>query len=581
MSSNTPIILFLCISFLGLNACHSVPSETTVSAAKLIEKALPQVPARPPEPQPAPLSPPILPPQPMVLPNPLFDIHVNKVAAPLFFMSLVKGTQVNMIVHPEVTGDISLQLKQVHLEDILKVIQKTYGYNYYIDDIGIHISPARLHTEIIEVNYLNITRRGHSQMTVSAGQLSQAGGIQNQNNNEIQGISPQHTSQINTQHSDSTFWQELQHSIEIILADQPQRQVVVNPQSSTVLVRAMPSEISEVKQLIKKMHTITQRQVILEAKILEIQLNDKFQAGVNWAGLLRSDNGRRQLIGAQTGAHLNVDSLQAPSIDNFINSQGGFNTGAATQLTRSGFGGLFSAALRLGDFAAFIELLKTQGNVQVLSSPRIATLNNQKAVIKVGTDEYFVTDITTTTTVTNGTISNNPSIDLTPFFSGVSLDVTPHITQTGDILLHIHPSVSKVVDQQKTITLGNTVQNFPLALSSVRESDSIVRARTEQLIIIGGLMQYSGESHQAAPPVMGDIPVLGNVFKHQQQQQHKSELVILLRPIIVDTAEQWQDVIQQTQQRLQQMQQGANTETISISGEEKVIETTRVPASSP
>ncbi len=212
----------------------------------------------------------------------------------------------------------------------------------------------------------------------------------------------------------------------------------------------------------------------------------------------------------------------------------------------SAFGGVFSLALNLGDFTSFIELLKTQGNVQVLSSPRVATMNNQKAVIKVGRDEFFVTDISTQTTFSSNSTNTNPDITLTPFFSGIALDVTPQISGEGEVTLHIHPTVSEVVDQQKTVVIGNVTQQIPLALSTVRESDSIVRAKSGQVIVIGGLMQDRIDDVDAGAPGLSDIPYLGNLFKHKKKSSIKSELVILLKPIVVDDGNQWSGALSQT-----------------------------------
>lgn len=199
-------------------------------------------------------------------------------------------------------------------------------------------------------------------------------------------------------------------------------------------------------------------------------------------------------------------------------------------------------ALNLGDFTSFIELLETQGNVRVLSSPRVATINNQKAVIKVGTDEFFVTEVTNTT-VTGTATTVTPSVTLTPFFSGIALDVTPQISQDGVVTLHVHPSVSDVKDQQKTVTIGTLTQQLPLALSTIRESDSIVRARSGQVIVIGGLMQDSSTNRDASTPGISKVPVIGNLFKQKNNSSVKSELVILLKPIVVNDTDQWNDTI--------------------------------------
>jgi MSHA biogenesis protein MshL len=174
--------------------------------------------------------------------------------------------------------------------------------------------------------------------------------------------------------------------------------------------------------------------------------------------------------------------------------------------------------------------------VQVLSSPRISTVNNQKAVIKVGQDEFFVTDISNTTTTVTGSTTNNPEIELTPFFSGIALDVTPQIGENDEIILHIHPSISKVDDQVKTITLGDEVVELPLALSTIRESDSIVFAKSGQIVVLGGLMQDRAIDQSTGLPFFQSIPVFGYLFGQQRQAMVKSELVILLKPVIVGSS---------------------------------------------
>jgi MSHA biogenesis protein MshL len=219
------------------------------------------------------------------------------------------------------------------------------------------------------------------------------------------------------------------------------------------------------------------------------------------------------------------------------------------------FGGVFTLALELGDFTSFIELLKTQGNVQILSSPRVSTMNNQKAVIKVGSDEFFVTEIETqnVTSATATTIA--PDITLTPFFSGIALDVTPQISESGEVTLHVHPSISEVVDQQKTVIIGNIQQQLPLALSTVRETDSIVRAKSGQVVVIGGLMQDVIDDRDAKTPVAGDIPLLGNLFKHKKHNTVKSELVILLRPIVVEDNAQWRGELEKSAEYIKRVRE--------------------------
>jgi MSHA biogenesis protein MshL len=212
---------------------------------------------------------------------------------------------------------------------------------------------------------------------------------------------------------------------------------------------------------------------------------------------------------------------------------------------------VFSVLFNIGNnFAGFIELLQTQGEVQVLSSPRVSAVNNQKAVIKVGQDEFFVTDFSTTTTTGTAT-TTTPSVTLTPFFSGIALDVTPQISGDGSVLLHIHPSVSRVEDQDKEITFGEESLTLPLALSTVRESDTIIRAKSGQIVVIGGLMEDILTDEEAATPFLSDIPMVGELFKHKRQRKAKTELVILLKPLVVSHDGIWDGVVRSEADRVQ------------------------------
>jgi len=193
----------------------------------------------------------------------------------------------------------------------------------------------------------------------------------------------------------------------------------------------------------------------------------------------------------------------------------------------------------------------------VLSSPRVSTINNQKAVIKVGGDEFYVTGVTTTPVIgPSGAIaSQQTEVQLTPFFSGIALDVTPQIDEGNNIILHIHPSVSDVVQRNKALTINNQQSNLPLAASSIQESDNVVRAASSQVVVIGGLMKEGTTDENASVPFLGDIPIIGNLFKHKRVTRIKNELVILLKPTIVDVTQssQWNEMTEGARQRMENM----------------------------
>ncbi|OGT36375.1 MAG: pilus (MSHA type) biogenesis protein MshL [Gammaproteobacteria bacterium RBG_16_51_14] len=472
-----------------------------------------------------------------------FDISVNNVPADQFFLSLVDGTEYNMVIHPEVSGQITLNLRNVTIPEVMEATRDVYGFEFTTTPYGFQVLPGRLRARIYQINYLNVERSGSSQTLVSSGSLTQVnsrGSLQSAEENATsQGTGNSVVgTEIRTQQPLTTFWEELRNSVAAIVGTGEGRSVVVNPQSGVVVARALPNELRDVEAFLLATQLIVRRQVILEAKILEVRLNDNFQSGINWGALITHGENTIKAANIGGGSVLVGESGLSDIAGNTGNMDPA-SPAAIAGATTAAFGGVFTLALALGDFEAFIELLKTQGNVQVLSSPRVATLNNQKAIIKVGTDEFFVTDVSSTSTVATTSTTVNPNITLTPFFSGIALDVTPQISEGNEVTLHVHPSISEVVDQQKTVTIGNLTQQLPLALSTVRESDSIVRAQSGQVIVIGGLMQDINSDKEASAPYLADLPFFGRLFRHSKTASEKSELVILLKPIVVEGNSEW------------------------------------------
>jgi len=213
--------------------------------------------------------------------------------------------------------------------------------------------------------------------------------------------------------------------------------------------------------------------------------------------------------------------------------------------------GVFGLALQTTNFAALLTFLESQGTVQVLSSPRIATVNNQKAVLKVGTDEFFVTNVSTVSTTTGISTQNMPSITLQPFFSGVVLDVTPQIDQSGNIILHIHPAVSEVTTNNLQVNLGEQIQTItlPLAKSAVSETDTIVRVSDGNIVAIGGLMKVDAREASGGLPGVSDAGFAGALLRNNARTLQKKELVILLKPTVIEGDRQWAEMLRETRER--------------------------------
>lgn len=492
-----------------------------------------------------------------------FNLSFNNAPANQFFMGIVSGTRYNMLVHPDVTGTISANLKDVTLFEALDAIRELYGYEYKVEGARIYVKPLSIQTSIFQVNYLNGNRKGSSDIRVTSGSVSDV----TSNNSGTSAVSPPFTgatthaiesSKINTS-SNNDFWVELRASLEAIVGNKDGRSVVISPQSGVVVIRAMSDELRNVSAFLKATQLSVDRQVILEAKIVEVELNDNFQSGVNWAAFVSSNKNSRSSLGfvspGSTLAPLPRDGSNPSALttagNNALNAVSGITLGAASTAA----GSLFGLAFQTSNFAALISFLESQGTVHVLSSPRIATLNNQKAVLKVGTDEFFVTKLTTTpgTSSGNTTTGATTSVDVQPFFSGVSLDVTPQIDDYGNITLHVHPSVSKVTTVDKTVNLGtnNGSLSLPLASSAISETDSVVRGQDGHIIAIGGLMRQSSSSDRSQVPGVGDVSVLGNLFRNTARVSQKRELVILLKPTVIQGENSWAQDLLDSQRRIQ------------------------------
>lgn len=471
-----------------------------------------------------------------------FDISVTNTSVTDFFPSLVADTPYNLVVHPDVVGSVTLDLKSVTVEDVLEVVQELYGFDVRKKGNFIQVLPTGLRTEIYRLNYLNVRRRGGSEIQVSAGSVSNAGPT-GQNGQQVAGSfgSPEAGQQQGragligsriTTETDSEFWVRLVETLELIVGSGDERAVMATPDAGMIVVRAMPQEHVAVARYLREAELTMQRQVILEARIVEVTLNNGNQQGIDWSAIGRiSENNRfgpANLFAGQTGG----------------------------RVTNPGLEGMFAAAIETNDFNIFIELLSTQGDVRVLSSPRIATVNNQKAVIKVGRDEFFVTEIRVNENNNiNAQNNTNTDVELTPFFSGIALDVTPQISAEGRIVLHVHPSVSEVEDQTKVVSLGDRDLTLPLALSTIRETDSIIGANDGQVVVIGGLMRNSETRDVAQTPGVGGLPVVGSLFKQRRTQARRSELIILIRPTMADEAG-FRDDIQRSRQRFDGLSMG-------------------------
>jgi MSHA biogenesis protein MshL len=510
-----------------------------------------------------------------------FNVSFNNVPVQQFYNSIVAGTRYNMLINPEVNGNITANLKDVTLFEALDAVRELYGYDYKVEGTRIYIRPLTMQTKMFKVNYLVAVRKGGSSLRVSSTSVANAGtsnsgnqsnGSNNGGNNNNSGgnnsdpnnpgggsSQTQRDSANVSTRSESDFWLELKMALEALVeTGKDGRSVTISPQSGVIVIRAMPDELRNVDMYLRATQLSVDRQVILEAKILEVELNSNFQSGVNWAAFGKFAAGGNNRFSAGT---LQPDTTLRP-LGSAISSTGkagiSATPGSALGASADAVGSLFGLAFQTSNFAALISFLEGQGTVHVLSSPRIATLNNQKALLKIGTDEFYVTGVSTTTTSNgNGNGTTSPTVTLQPFFSGVVLDVTPQIDEDGNIILHVHPSVSQVSTVNKGLNLGS-LGNFtlPLAASSTSEMDSVVRGQNGQVVAIGGLMRQATTTDRSGVPGASSVPVLGALFGSKSEIIQKRELVVLIKPTVIESSSDWNQDLLDSGRRMKELDPG-------------------------
>jgi MSHA biogenesis protein MshL len=513
---------------------------------------------------------------------------------------------------------LTVRLKNVTVFEALDAVRETYGYEYTVSGTRIFVDPPEMQTRFYQVNYTLGQRRGVSDLQVVSGAAAGGGGgsgggsgsgssgsgssgsSSGGNGGGAASYGSNQASAMSTI-SKSDLWGEIEDSMRTILGCQiPRlqastsrggqgsggsssggassradvsyvgdsqlgerlrgvdgctdgRAVNVNQMSGTVLVRGMPKELRTIERLLRAMQVNVERQVSIEAKVIDVQLNSDSQQGINWAafpkGLMRGSVGADpSLIGAPGTAFAG----KVPNGASLADLLGGQLVGG---VAKSAFSSGLGVALQGSQFAALISFLETQGDVHVLSSPRISTLNNQKAVIKVGVEEPFITAISpgSTSLSSSAAVAVPPTLTYQPFFSGISLDVTPQIDDRDRVTLHVHALVNSITEKEKASSTQAGSAAVPLAINSVNETDSVVKTADGVVVVIGGLMTESSGNNRSAIPGLGNVPVAGALFRKGDQSSSKRELVILIKPTVIKMDSDWADDIAATGRRIQSM----------------------------
>jgi MSHA biogenesis protein MshL len=425
----------------------------------------------------------------------LISFSVQGVDVKEVLRGLAEASELNIVYDPDISGPVTVDLKDVTLAETLDLILTPLGLEYRREKNVLRVTKPQLETRIFTIDYVNIKRGGTSAMDVSATAAvsgaavgSTAGG-----GGGLEGG----TARVESKGTDIDLLTDLEKELKPLLS--PQGALTVNKLSGTIAVTDFPKNQRRVAAFLEQVTGRMMRQVIINARVLEVVLTDDYQFGIDWT-----------------------------AVATYMGTQGTF-----TQVL-SPNAGFFQISVTDSDFSAVLDAVATQGDVNTLSNPKVAALNNQKAIIRAARDDvFFVTSVRTIdqggTTIERVTETIPQTVSI-----GVILDVTPQIGSDGTVTMHIHPIVTDNVGTATAVT-GETAP-----IVAIRETDTMVTVQDGQTIIIGGLIEERQDDSIIKVPLLGDIPLLGGLFRQTKKKGRKAELVILLSPTVLigDRAQQ-------------------------------------------
>lgn len=456
-----------------------------------------------------------------------YTVVVNDVPVKELLFALARDASLNVDVDSDIDGYVTLNAVEQTLPQILERISRQAGLRYELSGNNLYISPDNPYFRTYIVDYVNISRDMEGSISV-ATQIAQTGTVDVTSTGGSSNSGQNNSTTSVKSKSLNRFWSTLAHNIGRIVGEEVtgsngdgilgSKSVIVNPETGIINVKATSAQHLDLQNFIDAVLRNAQRQVLIEATIVEVTLNDRFQSGVDWSAL----------VGGNDILQLNQTLL--PSA-----------TGLATSF--------FQATLQSDnganpDFRTTLKLLKTFGETKVLSSPKLMTLNNQTAVLKVVENEvYFTLNTETSQNQTNTLTTIESEIHTVPV--GLVMSVTPQINENMAVTLNVRPTISRIVrrvqDPAPQLLAAQLGTNSPDIVSlipviAVREMESILKINSGQVAVLGGLMQDNYQRDTNGVPGLSDIPGVGNAFKQRDFSNSKSELIIFLRPVVIKNA---------------------------------------------
>ncbi|MGR8946413.1 MAG: pilus (MSHA type) biogenesis protein MshL [Gammaproteobacteria bacterium] len=464
----------------------------------------------------------IPPPQP-IADSERYTVVVNNVPVRELLFALARDAEVNVDIDNGIDGSVTLNAIDQTLPQILDRVARQVAIRYEIDGDNVFVSPDKPYLRNYQVGYVNLSRDVDTEVNVATKVATTGEGTRNnQGGGGGSSSGGSNTSETRlTTKSYNRFWETLYDNISAILGDTEANtdnlsdKVIVNAEAGIVSVRATDAEHGLVQEFIDLVLTNARRQVLIEATIVEVTLNDQYQAGVDWRVLLNDDKSgvgvNQSLLGAVTDGV--IDSNISSMVFGLTDPN---NNGRFIDLT--------------------IRLLREFGDAQVLSSPRLMALNNQTAVLKVVEElVYFEVEVTDreSTATSQGTTFIDTEVRSVPV--GLVMALTPQISPNQEVTLTIRPTISEQVGEALDPNPVFTDVTNAVPVIRVREMESVLRLTNGQVAVLGGLMQEEFRAGNREVPGLSRLPIIGEtLFNAEEQRSEKTELVIFLRPVIVN-----------------------------------------------
>ena len=487
-----------------------------------------------------------------------YSVVVTNVSAQEILFALARDAKINLDIHPGIQGTVTLNALNQTLPQILTRIAKQVDMRYELDNGNLIVMPDTPYLHHYKIDYVNMTRDTEGAMANATQVGSGATGTSGNNSSlAIKNTSKNH------------FWETLIQNIKDILRETDKEivvdrraatsgqqgslaeaanaeksktiaqtssgaseknsaesdyknyqtllaaSVIANPENGLITVRATGKQHEKIQGFVDQIMTNARRQVLIEATVVEVRLNDQYQQGINWSLLQRGGTGF-QLNQVATG-----------------------QTGAGTGLVAGNTASMFvldylNPTSRLGNLTASVSLLESFGKVKVLSSPKLSVMNNQTAMLRVVDNlVYFTIKADTTTNQTSSVTTYTTTPNTVPI--GFTMSVTPQINDSDTVQINLRPSISRLLGYVNDPNPSLTVAS-PIPVTSTREMESILKIENNQIAVMGGLMQDEAKNNTDSIPGLSNIPVAGNLFRNRNDTNTKTELVIFLRPVVIKDA---------------------------------------------